>query len=626
MRRSYQQELNTLPAAYAAARAVSQHVLIDLRDHLVGQPAIFVGAGGAYAVAQLGAELHEHYCGMMARPVTPLGFAGASNTTDASVVLLSAGARHPDTAAAAAAAVSAGARHILLITQRPRSELEGVLADARVRHVLLPEPHGRDGFLATRSLLAMATLLTRVYAGNDAAPPSLPAFGLAPVRADRRRVLVLTGPGLYGVGYDIEVRFAETGLADVEVTDYRNFAHGRHQGLARRLEETTVIALITPELAVLADRTLAILPSDTDIVRVETSLTWPAAALDLLARTATVVCGLAAREGLEPAGPPVPAFGRRLYHMRATHLLPAANDDPVQRKLREAIASGPAREVHKGYDKSLTAWLEQIGSVTFGGLVLDYDGTVCATEERFELPRPEIQAELLRLLGVGALVGFASGRGRSLYRDLRQWIPGDFHKQIYLGLYNGGLRFTLADDEPELESGPPAVMAEALDRILGSELGHLLEVDARPRQLTLRHREGVALSPVSLADLSVAVLARAPRLAVTVVTSGHSVDIVPVEASKASVLEDARRVVGSREILVIGDQGQRGGNDFALLAHTAFSLSVDRCSADPSRCWNLVTADRRGPDALSEYLAALRPRREGGLRFRWGRIHEGRAS
>jgi hypothetical protein len=69
-------------------------------------------------------------------------------------------------------------------------------------------------------------------------------------------------------------------------------------------------------------------------------------------------------------------------------------------------------------------------------------------------------------------------------------------------------------------------------------------------------------------------------------------------------------------VMAIGDQGHLGGNDFELLAATPWSLSVDRCSADPTRCWNLDSTGRRGPDVLLRYLRALKRQRQG-IRFRW---------
>ena len=73
---------------------------------------------------------------------------------------------------------------------------------------------------------------------------------------------------------------------------------------------------------------------------------------------------------------------------------------------------------------------------------------------------------------------------------------------------------------------------------------------------------------------------------------------MPVTVSKSAVVADAMTRTG-RPMLAIGDQGQPGGNDFDLLACYRYSLSVDRCSADPTRCWNLAPAGQAGPQAES---------------------------
>src|SRR5258708_6900285 len=65
-----------------------------------------------------------------------------------------------------------------------------------------------------------------------------------------------------------------------------------------------------------------------------------------------------------------------------------------------------------------------------------------------------------------------------------------------------------------------------------------------------------------------------PLPAVRVLESAHAVDIVPARISKADVITAAADLAGG-SVLAIGDQGQPGGNDFALLAHQLYSLSVD---------------------------------------------------
>ena len=46
------------------------------------------------------------------------------------------------------------------------------------------------------------------------------------------------------------------------------------------------------------------------------------------------------------------------------------------------------------------------------------------------------------------------------------------------------------------------------------------------------------------------------------------------------------------------------------------SLSVDRCSPDPTRCWNPAPAGITGPAALRWYLSSMQVINDGGLAFR----------
>ena len=111
------------------------------------------------------------------------------------------------------------------------------------------------------------------------------------------------------------------------------------------------------------------------------------------------------------------------------------------------------------------------------------------------------------------------------------------------------------------------------------------------------------------------IAALSPTPAVCVLESAHAVDIVPADVTKAAVVAQVATLAAG-PVLTIGDQGQLGGNDFALLACQPHSLSVDRCSADPTRCWNLADPGVTGPDALLGYLAALRSDPVGKLSFR----------
>src|SRR5258706_14034164 len=72
-------------------------------------------------------------------------------------------------------------------------------------------------------------------------------------------VVLFGGWGL-PAAVDIESKFVEAALKNIQLADYRNFAHGRHHWLAKRPNETAVLALITPEEEKLARQTLDLLP------------------------------------------------------------------------------------------------------------------------------------------------------------------------------------------------------------------------------------------------------------------------------------------------------------------------------------------------------------------------------
>jgi hydroxymethylpyrimidine pyrophosphatase-like HAD family hydrolase len=64
-----------------------------------------------------------------------------------------------------------------------------------------------------------------------------------------------------------------------------------------------------------------------------------------------------------------------------------------------------------------------MSELQFDGLVLDYGGTICTTENRFDAPDEAIIKLLASVIEWGTYLGFASGRGSSLQRELRNAIP-----------------------------------------------------------------------------------------------------------------------------------------------------------------------------------------------------------
>lgn len=602
---AYAKQLALLSRTYSRLRAADLTRLAGALQEARHRPTVYVGSGGALAVARLAADVHEAQAGSFARAATPLELLGMPSVAERAVVLFTASARHPDASAVASTALRSHARPAVVVTHRDRDELPAAFASPRLDVITLPSLMRREGFLATNSVLAMAAAV--IGASDLELPEVLPHLAHDGVDAVRDNTVILSAPGLAPVGVDLETRLAETGLSGVQLTDYRNFAHGRHTGLARRLESTTVLALVTPPFLELAEATLAILPPSAHVIRLESRLPWPACVLDLLVASMKVVAVSAQEAGLDPSRPQVPEFGRRLYRMSSRRLVPQPRD-PVDRKL-EAMHVREATPVRAAYERALEEWNAAVRGEQFAGFVLDYDGTVCTTEGRFDLPTEPIRARLVELLDEGAIIGFASGRGGSLHRDLRAWIPRRRWSQVHLGLYNGGLNITLQE---EVERGTRASgsMRDAAQRLRAMPLARVVKLVEREHQLGLELTKDSPLGLDGLRRVVQETLATPPAVSVKLVASGHSLDVIPTDSAKTHTVASVGEHAGGN-VVAIGDQGQGGGNDFELLAATRWSLSVDRVSADPTRCWNLDRRGERGPELLLRYLKAFQRRRKG---------------
>jgi hypothetical protein len=569
-------------------------VLREALSDLASGPAIFIATGGSLAVARAAAQLHEQSTGFVAKVCTPLEFATLSPMRPVGKMLFSASVKHPD---ALATLKSLGGRYdasSVLVTMRDRADISDAIP-ANVRCVSLPALDFKEGFLATTSIVMMIASLIRAHLSDGSLPSNLPSLDVEfPGEGDR--YLVLTTPSLFAVSTDIETRLTELGVASVQVADYRNFAHGRHVGFARRSAQTRVIALMDGPLSRLAESTVRELTKEGhDVAAWRSTNAFPICILDLLPGSIALVGQLSALMGINPARPGVPEFGRHLYHLPIKRLLPQVSNGPVDRKLLASPASESRGIDRKGYESAFLQWRDRIAEVAFAGVVLDYDGTVCETEARFELPVETVQRAIVRLLGQGFRIGFASGRGKSLHRDLREWVPEHHWKSIDLALYNGGIELSLQDELPKDGPSHPDIRAAA-DRLTGA-LSSDVALEERSTQITITS-PGVSGNGLLQREPIRELLEQRPVLPIRILVSGHSVDVIPSSSSKRNLLGRLEAETG-QSCLAIGDQGNVGGNDFELLSSTPWSLSVDLCSDDPTRCWHPDVAGKNGPQAGS---------------------------
>jgi hypothetical protein len=603
MKVPYSTELAALPKTYAEAVAEDPGQMKAAIAALGRHPVAYVGSGGTMVLALLAARLHERCCHQPARAMTSLELLDMPPTRRGAALFTSS-AKHPDAKRVLQELRRGRFSPAAVITHRSREDITD-LTGPEAEIVELPPLPQADGFLATGSILQIAVMLLRGFLPGVQLPPEI-ALDLGEVDV-REELLVLSPPSLISVAADIEVRLVESGLATVQIADFRNFAHGRHTGFHRRRDRTTVIVLSDSESEQLASATADLLPRDADVRRWHHEGPWPTALLNLLLKSMRLVADIGDAKGADPARPKVPVYGRHLYRLPLAKRVPPQLLAGVDRKLL-AMGAGDPADLREFFCDAGERWAASLGEQRFGGLVLDYDGTVCWTKLRRQLPAEPVRTALAQLLSEGIVVGFASGRGKSLHLDLRKWIPTQYWPQVIIGLYNGAVCLGLEEELPDLR--PPTQWSrEVVMALEALFLRERIEIEERGAQVTVSERDGL-FHDGRLAEFLRAELSAADAEA-QVVASGHSVDIVAATTAKTAVAEMVRTRVGGSKLLAIGDRGEIGGNDHALLACGQWSLTVDRGSADPTRCWFGGSGDRVGPDLLLQYLRNLKRRRHG---------------
>lgn len=594
-------------------------------------PLLAVGSGGSFSAAHFAATLHENRFGELAKAVTPLEAIAQGSLNNVSVLLLSAGGKNPDIIAAFQHLVRREPRRIIVLCATkysPLSELANGYDFADF--VNFASPTGRDGFLATNTLLSFVLLLSRAYKEpTDQAhplPPSLNALvhpkqsatayaaSLRSVCAglwNRETLIVLHGSSTHAAALDLESKFSEAALGPVQLTDYRNFAHGRHNWLAKRGNSTGVICLISNEDQDIANRTLKLFPSDVAVARIVIPLSGEQAAIAAMVAALQIVGQAGEAKGIDPGRPKIPFFGRKMYHLKAWPKNRSGATLLSTVAIKRKAGLDPSRmraEDLKSWQRFYEDFVHKIEESRFSSIVFDYDGTLCSKRDRYNGISKEISSHLERFLDAGITVGIATGRGKSVKQEMRQRINEKHWSSVVIGYYNGADIGLLGDDSHPSGSNTPvddlALVADAIK--LDSTLSLLADCTVRRMQITLEPKHPSYCGRVWLQVQEIAHRVGSPDIAV--VRSSHSMDVLAPGVSKSKLVEDVRLKV-TREIdspvLCIGDLGRWPGNDFALLSEP-YSLCVDEVSVSPATCWNLAPQAHKGPQACMDYLRAIK--------------------
>ena len=499
------------------------------------------------------------------------------------------------------------------------------------------QPAGKDGFLATNSLMSFVWLLGRSYASLGGTPfpnslddllgvglptaPTIPDLRtqLYPL-TERDHLLVIFDPACAAVAMDVESRFSEAALGSVQVCDLRNFAHGRHHWIAKYGESSAVLGISRPSSFDLTSRTLELLPKSTP------RLHLPLSSDPIVALPAGIVASmyLAGWKGetrrIDPGRPGVPLFGRRIYNLtKATtgNRSLTTGQRAIERKAGTSWATLQAAGTTAHWERHLSDFSNRLKAAKLKAIVFDYDGTLVSQRDKSLPPRKSLATIVNDLMSHGMIVGIATGRGGSVRRDLQQVLSADVWPRVLIGYHNGAEVSTLDDDSiPRKTKASPAI-ADCLSLLTKDKtFSSRVDLDVTDHQIGVQWKKQAF--GMSLWQYLAPVIHDLKTMGLKAFASGHSVDIVESMVSKLSVVSEVRvqHNLDQEEILCVGDRGLWPGNDAELLSHK-LSLSVDEVSADVGTCWRLTPPMMMGPPGTAWYLSKF-VWRSGTLRLKTG--------
>ena len=628
MGKPFLSELRQLEVTYNTALSLDVTPLKSAISESLRYPLIAIGSGGSLSAAKFVCHLHQLASGQLARPATPMEVVSMLEETgsrrsiiNSAVICLTAGGANTDIRRAWKFLIDAEPRHLTALCARTNSPLAQVGEKYSYTRIFdFDLPSKKDGFLATNSLLAFLVIICRVFSPFIDIKPSLPpsiwhflpnSNGMNDALEDLRKscyhtlerdyLTVLYSEGLAAAACDFESKFTEAALSAIQMSDFRNFAHGRHHWLAKHENKSGVIAFTTDRDYAIAKKTISTIPANVPsvIFRFPGNTVTGVIGAVLTGFLLTKIAGEI--RGIDPGKPGVPEFGRRLYHLGFGARKKTSSGDKASLRRKSYVCSASTHLLHEAHN----AFCHSLNTATFTGLVLDYDGTLCGPENRFDALDSNIVQEIVRLLQAGVPLGIATGRGKSVRKSLQEALPMALWNQITVGYYNGAECGSLSNNNAPDGAPYPCKELDNIAKALCTDesIRSISNVTVRNSQISI---EPINTSYIDfLWGLVGSHLSRNP--CIRMLQSSHSIDILAPGVTKRNVITIMKSSCNfgqTPEILCIGDQGCWPGNDTDLLSER-YSLSVDNVSPDLSTCWNLAPPGFRGQQATLHYLKLM---------------------
>lgn len=617
MGKNFEKELQNLELIYRSAQNGDIHTLVRFLHANIQNPFLCIGSGGSYSVA----SIFEYFCtrsGGIAKKATPLELTlYHGQIKKMATVLFTAGGRNADSINAYQYISELEPEGILTCCMKANAPIKNIQREnLHNSYFEYQMPVKKDGYLAVESLVSSTVLFSRAFeeltkdvfycVPNDVRWENNISHNAQLENVlSKETIIVLHGGITSPAAIDLESKFSEVSLGNVQLVDFRNFAHGRHFWLSDRRNTTAIIVMAGESERIIADKTLKLIPDDIPRLRLDVDDTTVVGLIEAFIFVFHLVLQAGRDRGINPGKPKVADFGKKLYHLSNN----ICNHKQLKKRRKDVAAMAAFRKLRgtdvsqaDEYEEYARQHLKELEAKEFKGIVFDFDGTIFDKNKNTQL-QEEIFNRINELLTHDIKIGIATGRGKSVREELQKRIPRSVWKNVVIAYYNGGC-LSLLEDDSQPEKKAISVPKEFLDIIREIKAEKCLKdltiegiSDQNPFQLTVlwdEHRGTFIQSQIKTVCSRIG--------GIKVFCSSHSMDIIPWTSSKNNILTYwSDRGYQEDDFLFIGDSGQIGGNDYEML-NRKYGLSVDRVSESPEFCWNYARPGMRNLEATCFYL------------------------
>jgi len=614
MGRAFEKELSFLNNTFLFSLNRDTKSIELFLEKIFSIPLIVIGSGGSYSAAKV-FEFFAQISGLspVVKAMTPFELKCYPGIVKKNAfALLTAGGNNKDTVNVFKFIAELEPKDFLTICIRNESKIHNLVSEySEIFFYDGAIPSGKDGYLAVNSLFSIITLLIKafhnLFPNNnffnidsnidflDSQNDNIHNQNIEAI-IKCRSFITLHGGMSTSAAFDLESKFSEVALGAVQLSDYRNFAHGRHYWISQNTSDTCVVMFISPNEENIAEATMRLIPKEIPIFIIRTKKNNVFGVLDLFYQVFQFTCILGRMRNVDPGRPKVKEYGKKLYHINYNFWSPQKINPYKLMNKRSAYrkCSTTSLEFNK-YEQAFINFTKSVEKKRFQAVVFDYDGTLKNNNDM--LFDPAILHKLLELLENNIRIGIATGRGKSVKSELRSVLPPQYWDNVIIAYYNGGAIAPLSNDSmPNINMQADPSLQSIYDELI-YVFPNIKNIDFRPKQLT------IIVNNHDLYSESIEIAIReicAKYSNIKAWKSGHSIDIVTADCSKLNII----KYFNDSNVLTIGDSGGFGGNDYELLS-TPYSLSVNKVSNSFESCWNCAPLGIKGPDATRFYLYSL---------------------